>query len=91
MFDLMFRHDLLDSGRLGLRATSLPLFDALVDLVEKAGAARPQVVAGALWANVHGIAQLWRWGSLPLATGTGDVEPLLLAAIDAHVPPTTIH
>ena len=28
MFELMFRHDLLDSGRLRLRETSLPLFDA---------------------------------------------------------------
>src|SRR5262245_18770589 len=36
MFDLMFRHDLLESGRLGLRETSLPLFETLVDLVTRA-------------------------------------------------------
>jgi hypothetical protein len=52
----------------------------------RAGAA-PEVVAGALWANVHGIAQLWDWGSLQLATGLGDVEPLLRAALDAHLSP----
>lgn len=72
MFELMFRHDLLESGHLGLRDTSLPLFQVLVDLVARV---QPQsdvparVVAGALWSNLHGIAQLWRWGSLQLATG----------------------
>ncbi|GGQ13020.1 TetR/AcrR family transcriptional regulator [Streptomyces roseolilacinus] len=86
MYQLMFRHDLLESGHLGLRDTSLPLFDALVRLV---AAARPDVharrAAGALWANLHGIAQLWGWGSLPLACGTDEVEPLLRTALDAHL------
>ncbi|WP_030269697.1 TetR/AcrR family transcriptional regulator [Streptomyces sp. NRRL B-24484] len=88
MFELMFRHDLLASGRLGLRETSLPLFGMLVDLVARArprtGAA-PEVAAAALWANLHGIAQLREWGSLQLATGSEDVEPLLHAALDAHL------
>jgi hypothetical protein len=44
-------------------------------------------VAAALWANLHGIAQLWGWGSLQLAARTDDVEPLLRAALDAHVGP----
>ncbi|MES4902694.1 MULTISPECIES: TetR/AcrR family transcriptional regulator [unclassified Streptomyces] len=90
MFELMFRHDLLRSDHLGLRETSLPLFEVLVDLVARArptADAAPQVVAGALWANLHGIAQLWGWGSLPLATGADDVEPLLRAALDAHLGP----
>ncbi len=90
MFELMFRHDLLESNELGLRESSLPLFGVLVDLVARArpGAdPAPAVVAGALWANLHGIAQLWRWGSLPLATGCEDVEPLLRAALDAHLGP----
>ncbi|KUJ67152.1 TetR family transcriptional regulator [Streptomyces albus subsp. albus] len=90
MFELMFRHDLLESGRLGLRDASLPLFGAMTELVALArpdSAEAPPVVAGALWANLHGIAQLWLWGSLPLATGTEDVEPLLRAALDAHLGP----
>ncbi|MFD8381012.1 TetR/AcrR family transcriptional regulator [Streptomyces sp. NPDC059679] len=90
MFELMFRHDLLESDHLGLRGTSLPLFEVLVDLVARARPAvdaPPQVVAGALWANLHGIAQLWGWGSLQLATGTDDVEPLLRAALEAHLGP----
>ncbi|MBF9133891.1 TetR/AcrR family transcriptional regulator, partial [Plantactinospora sp. S1510] len=73
MFDLMFRHDLLESNHLGLRETALPLFDLLVDLVARVrvgGSAPPPVVAAALWANLHGVAQLWGWGSLQLATGT---------------------
>ncbi|UKY53393.1 TetR/AcrR family transcriptional regulator [Streptomyces inhibens] len=88
MFELMFRHDLLESNQLGLRETSLPLFGVLVDLVTRAQPpvdAAPAVVAGALWGNLHGIAQLWGWGSLPLATGTDDVEPLLRAALNAHL------
>ncbi|MDQ0687580.1 AcrR family transcriptional regulator [Streptomyces achromogenes] len=100
MYELMFRHDLLESGHLRLRDTSLPLFGVLVELV---AGARPDIgdgfgagsgsapgartVAGALWANLHGIAQLWRWGSLRLATGTDDFGPLLRTALDAHLGP----
>ncbi|MDO0910271.1 TetR/AcrR family transcriptional regulator [Streptomyces sp. DT2A-34] len=90
MYELMFRHDLLASGHLGLRDTSLPLFGRLVELV---GRARPDVdarlVAGALWANLHGIAQLWGWGSLQLATGADDFAPLLRSALDAHLGPVS--
>ncbi|MDG4827363.1 TetR/AcrR family transcriptional regulator [Asanoa sp. WMMD1127] len=88
MFGLMFRHDLLASGHLGLRDTALPLFAVLVDLIERAGTrstAPAAVVAGALWANLHGIAQLWSWGSLQLAVGGDDPGALLRAAVDAHV------
>jgi hypothetical protein len=84
----MFRHDLLESGHLRLRDTSLPLFGTLVDLV---GRARPgadaRAVAGALWATLHGVSQLWRWGSLQLATGAEDLLPLLRTALDAHLGP----
>ena len=88
MYELMFRHDLLESGRLGLREVSLPFFrmvTALVFEAEPPGDSAPEVVAGALWASLHGIAQLWGWGSLQLATGLADVEPLLRAALDAHL------
>ncbi|MEV5493140.1 TetR/AcrR family transcriptional regulator [Streptomyces bobili] len=86
MYELMFRHDLLASGHLGLRDTSLPLFGVLVELV---GRVRPdadaRAVTAALWANLHGIALLWSWGSLQLATGTDDFAPLLRTALDAHL------
>jgi hypothetical protein len=65
MFELMFRHDLLQGNRIGLREAGRPLFGVLVDLVTRArpnvaGAPGPTVIAGALWANLHGIAQLWQ-------------------------------
>ncbi|MFE5917532.1 TetR/AcrR family transcriptional regulator [Streptomyces sp. NPDC056468] len=86
MYELMFRHDLLESGHLGLRDTSLPLFGRLVDLVGQVRpGADPRPVAGALWANLHGIAQLWGWGSLQIATGADDFVPLLRSALDAHL------
>ncbi len=86
MYELMFRHDLLHSGHLGLRETSLPLFGVLAGLV---GEARPGAdarrVAGALWANLHGIAQLWRWRSLQLAVGDEEFGPLLDTVLAAHL------
>jgi AcrR family transcriptional regulator len=86
MHELMFRHDLLESNELGLRDASLPIFSLLVDLV---GQARPDadapLVAGALLANLYGIAQLWTWGSLQLTTGADDFVPLLDAALEAHL------
>ncbi|WP_371574989.1 TetR/AcrR family transcriptional regulator [Streptomyces sp. NBC_01314] len=86
MHELMFRHDLLESNELGLRDASLPIFSLLVDLV---GRARPdadaRLVAGALLANLYGVAQLWNWGSLQLTTGADDFTPLLHTALDAHL------
>jgi AcrR family transcriptional regulator len=90
MYELMFRHDLLESNRLGLREVSLPLFRMVVTLVAGAhppAGAAPEVVAGALWANLHGIAQLWGWGSLQFATGLADPGPVLQAALNAHLGP----
>ncbi|QLQ36489.1 TetR/AcrR family transcriptional regulator [Micromonospora robiginosa] len=94
MFELMFRHDLLRGNGVGLRDASDQLFGVLVDLVARArpdlaGTPAPPVVAGALWANLHGIAALWRWGSLQLMVRDDDVEPLLHAALDAHLGRTT--
>src|SRR5215470_15809409 len=90
MYELMFRHDLLESGRLGLREVSLPLLRMTAGLVAAArpeAQAAPVVTAAALWANLHGIAQLWQWGSLQLATELRDPGPLLRAALDAHLGP----
>ncbi|GAA0319150.1 TetR/AcrR family transcriptional regulator [Streptomyces polychromogenes] len=96
MFELMFRHDLLDgTGRdpaeagPRLRESTRPLFELLTALVGRCGAAAPGVTAAALWANLHGVAQLWAWGSLSLALGEGegrvDVDRLVAAALDAHL------
>ncbi|MGW2339440.1 TetR/AcrR family transcriptional regulator [Streptomyces sp. NPDC001661] len=88
MYELMFRHDLLESGELGLRETSLPLFKMLTELIAAARPdTEPALVAGALWANLHGVAQLWGWGSLQLAVAAEDIEPLLATVLDAHLGP----
>ncbi|MFB6673178.1 TetR/AcrR family transcriptional regulator [Streptomyces sp. NPDC056390] len=114
MFELMFRHDLLDGaqqddGRPQLRTSTLPLFERMValvgqcredpDTVHRTGprggsAVPPAVTAAALWSGLHGIAQLWTWGSLQLALATpppGDQERdrLVAAVLDAHLGPVT--
>ena len=90
MFELMFRHELLEGNRIGLRERSLSLFRLLVDLLARARAGGPpgdpEVLAAALWANLHGIAQLRAWGSLGLALHGTDVEPLLRTVLAAYVP-----
>jgi AcrR family transcriptional regulator len=92
MFELMFRHDLLESERDNLRLASLPLFDTLVRLIAAVDTdgtppVAPAVAAAALWANLHGIAQLWSSGSLQLATDMTAFDPLLRAALHAHLGP----
>ncbi|MFI1538094.1 TetR/AcrR family transcriptional regulator [Streptomyces anandii] len=105
MFELMFRHDLLDSGHESggpdgprLREATLPMFEHVVELVAlcRAEEVGPSAVvtASALWANLHGVAQLWSWGSLPLALGGPDGPDdgpgrLVEAALDAHLGPVT--
>ncbi|MFE7615851.1 TetR/AcrR family transcriptional regulator [Streptomyces sp. NPDC057496] len=116
MFELMFRHDLLDSTSQAsdqprLRESTLPLFGHITELVARCrseqDAARradgpdgavppPAVVAAALWSNLHGIAQLWAWGSLQLALGDLPLDDesdeegrdrLIAAVLDAHLGP----
>lgn len=106
MFELMFRHELLDGGRREeapdgprLREATLPLLRHVAGLVARCRGdeAEPSaaVTATALWANLHGIAQLWSWGSLQLAlgepgdSGAGSPDQLIEAALDAHLGPAT--
>lgn len=119
MFELMFRHDLLDSEKQEsdqprLRESTLPLFELTVGLIaqyrtERAVARRPfvpsdsgpppAVAAAALWANLHGVAQLWAWGSLQLALdapppdgapGVDQLDRLVGAVLDAHLGPVNM-
>ena len=108
MFELMFRHDLLDSGEQAsdqprLRESSLPQFQLVVGLIARHRSEQrttasdrpvphPAVTAAALWTNLHGIAQLWTWGSLPLAldadgSTTDSLDLLVSTALDAHLGP----
>ncbi|PJM93245.1 TetR/AcrR family transcriptional regulator [Streptomyces sp. CB01373] len=118
MFELMFRHDLLDSGpqapdQQRLRRTTLPLFEHMTQLVARCRAERdgtqedggpddaappPAVTAAALWSNLHGMAQLWAWGSLQLALGSpppdggpedDQCDRLVATVVAAHLGPVT--
>lgn len=105
MFELMFRHDLLRggaraAGESSLRQATLPLLGRIVELIghclEQDSSGRrnvpAEVTAVALWANVHGLTQLWGWGSIGLALGEEDspqhgdrLDLLITAILDAHL------
>ncbi|MGW3041048.1 TetR/AcrR family transcriptional regulator [Kitasatospora sp. NPDC001159] len=91
MFELMFRHDLLEGSAAELRRTTLPLFLTFAGLVAEVHPQcdDPTATTAALWANLHGLAQLRAWGSLRLVAGGDDIDPLLRAALDAHLGPAT--
>ncbi|MTD54765.1 TetR/AcrR family transcriptional regulator [Amycolatopsis pithecellobii] len=65
MFELMFRHDLIDTA-----ALDQALFARFTTLVADAQAtgwrpgAEPRTLAASLWAALHGLAELWLWGGL---------------------------
>ncbi|MEV7118601.1 TetR/AcrR family transcriptional regulator [Kitasatospora griseola] len=92
MFELMFRHDLLSSdGQQAdgprLREATGPLFGGMVRLVGECigDGERAPVVAAALWANLHGLAQLQGWGSVELMLGERREDALLAAVLTAHL------
>ncbi|MEV4556916.1 TetR/AcrR family transcriptional regulator [Kitasatospora sp. NPDC049285] len=95
MFELMFRHDLLNGdgvaeGQPRLREATRPLFGEMARLVGEClgEPARAGVVTAALWTNLHGLAQLWGWGSVQLMLGEqARVDALLDAVLDAHLGP----
>ncbi|MBM2615434.1 WHG domain-containing protein [Actinoplanes sp. LDG1-06] len=85
MFELMFRHDLLEGSGERLREHSTPIFGAAVELVALTGVREPGLTALDLWAGVHGLAVLASRRALALMT---DEEPgaLLERQIQAHLP-----
>ncbi|MEV6108552.1 TetR/AcrR family transcriptional regulator [Streptomyces sp. NPDC051940] len=82
MFQLMFRQDLLDPEDAELREAAKAAFVPLLTGVRELQAtgwqrdADPLLLAGAVWSGVHGMAQLWAWGSLPYATGADSMDQL---------------
>ncbi|MFI9321956.1 TetR/AcrR family transcriptional regulator [Kitasatospora aureofaciens] len=90
MFELMFRHDLLEGSGSELRRTTMPLFLTFVGLVAEVHpwCDDPTAATAALWANLHGLAQLRASGSLRLATGSDGLDSLLRTSLDAHLGPS---
>lgn len=70
VYSVMFRPELADVDDPGYQAASAASFDQLVDLVAAAQATGWQAdrptnrLAAVLWANVHGLAELWLHGAL---------------------------
>ena len=88
MFELIFRHDLLEGAGGNLRQTSLPLFDTVTTLIQQA---RPEATdarerALALWTNLHGLATLRGTHALDVLNLPGnDPTPWITRIVQAHV------
>ncbi|WP_132213485.1 TetR/AcrR family transcriptional regulator [Kribbella steppae] len=86
MFELLFRHDLLEGAGGNLRSRSLPLFQHFADLIEQAdpGSTDARDRAIALWTNIHGLATLRATRALDLL-GTNDLTPLVKHVVQVHL------
>lgn len=85
LFELMFRHDLLEGSGEDLRQHSKPLFETVVALAADAGAAKPDVVALNLWTQLHGVATLRATRSIEVIAGDVDVDAFAAQLIDLHL------
>ncbi len=86
MFELMFRHDLLDGAGANLRATSLPLLEDLGRSVAEAcpGGSADDVTTATmrLWTSIHGTAVLHGNRVFDLVGGL-DVRALVADAVES--------
>ena len=86
VFALMWRFDLVDFAMPGLAEAGAAVFASLTRLVESCQRqgwqekADTVLVAGALWATVHGLAQLWLSGVLASTTRTTSIDAVTEAA-----------
>ncbi|WP_431876247.1 TetR/AcrR family transcriptional regulator [Amycolatopsis sacchari] len=83
MFELMFRHDLIDTAELD--QTVFIRFTKLVEAAQAEGwrtDAEPRMLAASLWAALHGLAELWLWGGLAERDLPGTLELTLNAYLD---------
>ncbi|HET9610957.1 MAG TPA: TetR/AcrR family transcriptional regulator [Acidimicrobiales bacterium] len=77
VFTVTFRPERVDVTDAGYQHHGMASFRQLVDLVEAAQAEgwqageRPEVLAAAVWAHVHGVAELTLHGALPGVVGDG--------------------
>ncbi|MFC7448129.1 TetR/AcrR family transcriptional regulator [Rhodococcus daqingensis] len=87
MFELMFRHDLLEGSGAELRRTSLPLFESLVELVDEAtaGSEDSRDRALAIWTGLHGMAVLAADRALQVIGDPQGAAALVGRTVDAHL------
>lgn len=83
LFTLMFRASALNRENPTLERDSRAAFERLLDLVRAAQSAGwhagrdPEYVAGAVWANVHGLATLWLDGAFTHALPGASLDDAL--------------
>jgi AcrR family transcriptional regulator len=93
MFELMFRHDLIDSQDPGLSSKSSAVFELFAQLigdVQSEGwhpGTDSRLVAASLWASLHGLAGLWLWGGLAGASFTPTIDVPLAVTLEAYLGP----
>jgi AcrR family transcriptional regulator len=88
MFELLFRHDLLEGGGENLRGETIPMLGAVEGLFSViTGADQPRQRALQFWTSIHGIAVLAATHALEVFDA--DVAALIAAAVDVQVLPQT--
>lgn len=85
MFELMFRHDLVDTNELAeVNDAVLTRFSELVQAAQATGwraGVDTRSLATSLWAALHGLAELWLWGGL----AKGEVDTTLDVTLSAYL------
>lgn len=88
LFALMFRPELLDADNASYRRDGIAAFEQVVVQVRAAQDAgwHPQrdtrVLAGAIWASLHGLATLWAQGALTAPVPGASLEDALTTALE---------
>lgn len=83
LFELMFRHDLLEGSGAQLRQHSRPLFAVLIELLAHAPA--PEASALKLWTNLHGLAVLAGTGALGVVADRIDTDSMARSIVADHL------
>ncbi|MFD4369143.1 TetR/AcrR family transcriptional regulator [Rhodococcus sp. NPDC058521] len=83
LFELMFRHDLLEGSGNDLRDHSRPLFALLVGMLRDAE--DPQSAAIELWTNLHGLATLAGTRALDIVAEGVDTDRVAARIVATHL------
>ncbi|GAB2563062.1 TetR/AcrR family transcriptional regulator [Kribbella endophytica] len=85
MFELIFRHDLLEGAGGNLRTTTLPLFESLTRIIATVTPDDAAERTVALWTNLHGLAVLRATKALDLILDPAHLDTFITRAVDAHL------
>ncbi|WP_397517712.1 TetR/AcrR family transcriptional regulator [Rhodococcus oxybenzonivorans] len=88
MYELMFRHDLMEGSGEALSDASRPLFTAMaesVSIVSTCSPAESQSRTVLIWTGLHGLVQLSRTGATSVVSPGHDVGELARRCVLAYV------